>query len=286
MRKNSKIKYTPKGVSIEGFSGYFLTTRLMIHELLSTRELIWRLFVRDFSARYRQSALGVAWAAILPLVTVGVFLGMRHSGILNIKDVGMPYPLYAIIGLTIWNLFSAGLAASSRALVNAGSMVIKINFAKDALVIASSAQALVDLLIRLVLILCIFIYYGIAPSGFGLLIGVLCMIPIFLMMIGIGFVLSLATVVLRDIPNFLNLSLTALMLLTPILYPISGNSILAQANKFNPLNYLVNVPRDFMIKGHTDMLGGFAWATIVSIIVFYTGWRLFYSAQSKIAERI
>ena len=124
---NSKITYKPKGPSIEGRSGPFLTTRLMWQELLSSRELIWRLFLRDFCAKYRQSVLGVLWVLIMPLVAVGMFVVMNKAGILNISDVGIPYPLYAIIGLTAWNLFAVGLTASSQAIVGAGSMVMRIS---------------------------------------------------------------------------------------------------------------------------------------------------------------
>jgi ABC-type polysaccharide/polyol phosphate export permease len=105
-------------------------------------------------------------------------------------------------------------------------------------------------------------------------------------MVGSGFFLSLAASVLRDIINVLNLALMGIMLLTPILYPIKGESIIARANVWNPFNYLVNVPRDFIVKGHTEFLPEFLWASVLSLFVFYTGWRLFYLAQTKIAERI
>jgi lipopolysaccharide transport system permease protein len=281
-----KVTYTPKGPAIEGARGFFLTTRLMWRELSSARELIWRLFLRDFSAKYRQSALGVLWAVIMPLIMVGMFVGMNRSGILTIEDVGIPYALYAIIGLTVWNVFTVGLTTTSNALVGAGAMVVKINFPKVALVLAASGQSLVELLIRMVLIALAFVYFGVTPSWGGLFVGILCLVPIYLLMVGIGFVLSLASGVLRDIPNVLNIVLMVVMLLTPVVYPITGESLLARANVWNPLNYLVNVPRDFMVKGHSEFLGEFIWVAVLSPIVFYAGWRLFYLAQTKIAERI
>lgn len=286
MNNNIKITYTPRGVSIEGISGPFLTTRLMWREVISAKELIWRLFLRDFSAKYRQTALGIIWAIVMPLVTVGMFIGMNRSGILNIQDVGIPYALYAIIGLTIWNLFTVGLTACTNSLVNAGSMIVKINFPKVALVLAASGQGLVELLIRIVLIALTFLYFGISPDWVGLFIGIICLVPIYLIMVGIGFVLSLAAGVLRDIVNVLNIMLMAIMLLTPILYPITGDSFIARANVWNPFNYLVNVPRDFIVRGHTDFLAEFILVTILSAAIFYIGWKLFYLAQTKIAERI
>ncbi|HJP18763.1 MAG: hypothetical protein CMD96_06065 [Gammaproteobacteria bacterium] len=286
MNHDIKITYTPKGVSVEGIRGHFLTARLMWRELVSAKELIWRLFLRDFSAKYRQTALGVVWAIVMPLITVGMFIGMNRSGILNIQNVGIPYPLYAIIGLTIWNFFTVGLTACSDSLVNAGSMIVKINFPKVALVFAASGQGIVEFLIRTVLIALTFFYYGIAPNWGGLFIGFVCLIPIYLIMVGMGFVLSLATGVIRDIVHILNIALLGVMLLTPILYPITGDNLLTFANIWNPFNYLVNVPRDFIIKGDAELLNEYVFTIIFSVVLFYAGWRLFYLAQTKIAERI
>ncbi|MBI5598351.1 MAG: ABC transporter permease [Deltaproteobacteria bacterium] len=281
-----KITYTSRGPVVEDAGGLFLTMRLMWRELLSARELIWRLFLRDFFARYRQSAIGIAWAVLMPIITVGMFVGMNSAGILSIGDVGIPYPLYALIGLTVWNVFTVGATASSGALVNAGAMVVKINFPKISLVFAAMGQSIVETIIRMALIALVFVYYGIAPSWGGLVIGLICIVPMYLLTTGVGFILSLATGVLRDIPNILNVALIMAMMLTPVVYPIRGDSLLARVNVWNPFNYLVNVPRDFIVRGQTESLGGFAVMAILSLVVFYAGWRVFYLAQAKIAERI
>jgi ABC-type polysaccharide/polyol phosphate export permease len=105
-------------------------------------------------------------------------------------------------------------------------------------------------------------------------------------MIGIGFILSLAAGVLRDIINVLNLILMAIMLLSPILYPITGDNFLAEVNIWNPFNYFINVPRDLIVKGSSSFINEFLLATVLSLLVFYFGWKLFYFAQTKIAERI
>ena len=286
MNNDINITYTPKGPNVEGKRGYFFIACLMWRELVSARELIWRLFVRDFMAKYRQSVFGVSWAIVMPLVTVGMFVSMNRSGILNIQDVGIPYALYAIIGLTIWNVFTVGLTASTSSLIGAGAMVVKINFPKVALVIAATGQSVVELLIRLILIALTFLYFGVVPNWNGLVVGLICLIPIYLLMTGLGFVLSLAAGVLRDIVNVLNIALMLVMLLTPILYPIRGSSLLARANVWNPFNYLVNVPRDFIVNGHTEFMREFLVITVLSFVVFYVGWKLFYLAQTKIAERI
>jgi lipopolysaccharide transport system permease protein len=286
MSNNTQITYSPAGPRIKGEKGPFLITRLMLRELISSRELIWRFFVRDFSAKYRQSVLGIVWAILMPLIIVGMFIGMKRSAILSFEDVGIPYALYAIVGLTIWNFFTVGLVACTGSIVSAGSMIIKINFPKVALVFAASGQGIVEFIIRAILIAFIFIYYGIMPSWIGLLLGIICLIPVYLLTVGIGFILSLAAGVLRDIINVLNIALMGFMLLTPILYPIKEDSMLARANLWNPFNYLVNVPRDLIFRGTSEHVISFAWFSLFALIIFYIGWKLFFLAQTKIAERI
>ena len=113
----------------------------MFQELFDYRELIWRLFARDISAKYKQSLLGNAWSLILPFVTIGTFMYLNHAGILHIQQTSMPYPLYALIGLSVWQIFATGLNSGANSLIGAGDLVTKINFPREVLVIASMAQS-------------------------------------------------------------------------------------------------------------------------------------------------
>lgn len=256
-----------------------------MRELTLAQGLTWQLFMRDFKARYRQSALGVLWAFLMPVVTVAMFLLMRNSGILSIPETGVPYPLYAITGLSIWGVFTAGVGASAGSLVNAGSMVVKINFPKISLVIAACIHCLVDFSIRLLLIGGLFFYYGIVPSVSTSALAFLALIPLFGLTLGLGCMLSLVAVLIRDIGNIINLGFTGLLLVTPILYPLREGSFLGRFNYWNPLNYLINVPRDLLLQGRTSDTQPFLLSSMLSLAIFFICWRFFYLAQTKIAER-
>lgn len=279
------VIYSNKGVRWQGIQS-LSTTRIMMREILAARELTWRLFVRDFRVKYRQSALGVAWVFLMPLITVGMFVLMTRSGVFSIQDVGVPYPLYAVIGLSIWNIFTVGLTACTSSLINAGNMIVKINFPKISLVIAASGQGIVEFLIRFLLIITICLYYNHFPNLLNIIFSIIMLLPMLLLTIGTGFILSLAAGVFRDVVNVLGVFLAGIMLLTPVLYPLSPNTLLSDINRWNPLNYLVNAPRDLLVIGHTDILAPFAVSSLFSIVVFYLGWKIFYLAQPKIAERI
>lgn len=286
MNPQSVTLFTPEGPRKGDGKTIFFVTRSMFQEIFSSRELIWRLFLRDFSAKYRQSVFGILWAVLLPVITVGMFVGMNRSGLLVIGDINIPYPLYALIGLTIWNIFSVGLVASTQSLVLAGPIIVKINFPKTALPIAASGQSIFELLVRLVLVVITYAYYGLFPDGAGAVIGIISMIPLYLLTIGTGFVFSLIAGVYRDIGNILHIFLMVLMLVSPVLYPLRGEGLLARLNVWNPFNYLINVPRDMIIHGSSSFWGEYALSALVSVVVFYLGLRFIYLAQTKIAERI
>lgn len=280
------IFYTPNGPLVGNTKRIFHNTRIMWNDLLKSRELIWRLFVRDFSSKYRQSILGIMWTLLTPLVTVAMFIGMNRAGLLKVEGINIPYALFAIIGLSIWSMFSIGIGACSNAILSAGSMVVKINFPKVALVISASLQGVVEFFVRAILIAFVFIWYGITPSFVGVIMGILALLPMYLLFTGLGFIFALATTIIRDLSNVIGMALTGLMFLTPILYPISGDSFLAKANVWNPLNYLINVPRDLIVQGNSKLLNGYYYSSVLSIIIFYLGWRFFHIAQTKIAERV
>lgn len=265
--------------------GYLAIFSEILDELKKNRWLTYQLFRRDFFAIYKQSFLGIFWAFIIPLVSVGTFIMLNQSGVFTIGDINVPYPIYAILGMAFWQLFSTGLVASSNSLVAAGSMIAKINFSKKSLVIASTGQSIVSFLIQFVLVGILFVYYWIAPSIAILLIPI-TIIPIMLLTLGLGFILSLLNGIVRDIGNMLSVLMTFLLFLTPVLYAKPTTGILATVTNYNPLYYLVSVPRELILMGTISEWKGFLIASILSVIVFMVCVVVFHLTETRVAERI
>lgn len=265
--------------------GFLEGWREMFNNLFQCRELIWRLFLRDFNARYRQSILGVSWAILNPVIIVGVFVFLNRAGIINIEETKVPYPVFALMGITIYGLFSTGLSASTNSIVGAGSMVTKINFPKISLVVSSFAHSLVEFTVRMALLVGVFIIFGITPKG-GSILFPLAVFPILLLSLGLGFFLSLLAGIFRDIIHAVSLVTTFLLLLTPVLYPQPEGGIFVLISKWNPLTHLITGCRDLILSGNMSNQAGFLWSSIFSAILFLMSWRVFYLAETKIAERI
>ncbi|GAI82232.1 unnamed protein product, partial [marine sediment metagenome] len=88
--------------------GYFSIFKEIFSEIRKNRWLTYQLFKRDFFAMYKQSFFGVFWALIIPLVSVGTFIILNQSGIFTFGDIEVPYPIYAVLGMAFWQLFSTG----------------------------------------------------------------------------------------------------------------------------------------------------------------------------------
>ena len=265
--------------------GYLSIFSEIFTELRKNRWLTYQLFKRDFFAIYKQSFIGILWALIIPLVSVGTFIILNRSGIFTIGDIDVPYPIYAILGMAFWQLFSAGLVASSNSLVKAGSMIARINFSKKALVIASIGQSIVSFVIQFILVGILFACYRIAPS-IAILWVPLIIIPIMLFTLGLGFILSLLNGIVRDVGNILSILMTFLMFLTPVLYVKPTTGMLARVTEYNPLYYLVSVPRDLVLMGRAPELKDFLVASVISVIILIICLIAFHLTETRIAERV
>ena len=118
-------------------------------ELAYNKWLTWQLFKRSFITTGKQSIFGLMWPLVTPLVSIGTFIILNNAKIFSIGDIDVPYPVYALLGMSLWQLFSTGLSQSTQALVAAGSMLTKINFSKKSLIIASSGRVILNFLIQM-----------------------------------------------------------------------------------------------------------------------------------------
>jgi lipopolysaccharide transport system permease protein len=266
----------------KGYRGIFSK---IFTELKANRWLIFQLFKRDFLALYKQSVIGLLWAVIIPLVTVGTFVVLNGAGIFNAGAITIPYALYAVLGVAIWQLFSAGLIAGSNSLVVAESMITRINLSLKSLVIASFGQSILSFIVQFCFVVVLILYYRFLPSAAMTLLPLL-IIPIILMTLGLGLISCLLNGISRDIGNALSVGMTFLLFLTPILYAKPTTGFLAFVSRYNPLYYLVAFPRDLALTGSVSEWEGFALSSALAATVFLVCLVLFHLTETRVTERI
>src|SRR5215208_1993038 len=124
--------------------------REMVADLWASRELARRLFVRDVSAQYRNSLLGYVWVFAPPVLASAPFIYLNSAGVLSLGDTPIPYPVYATVGTVIWQTFVDALNSPLRTAIAARSMLTRINFPREAILLSGLMQVGFSFLVRLV----------------------------------------------------------------------------------------------------------------------------------------
>ncbi|HLJ56323.1 MAG TPA: ABC transporter permease [Chthonomonadaceae bacterium] len=271
--------YTPHGHLGIGLAAW----REMILELVASRELTWRFLMRDISARYRQSVFGYLWAILPALLTTVTFTWLNRANVLPVKGTTLPYPVFVLLGMSVWQLFATGLTNATQSLVNAGTLISKIGFPRETLVIAAFGQSVFDSLIRIALLAAAFALYRVVPSPAVVLIPVM-LVPLCLLTLGLGLLFALLNGVLRDMGQMVTFGLMFGMFLTPIVYPAEG--VKSWLMGLNPVSPFVIAAQDLTTKGHLSQPAAYAGATLFSAAVFLVAWRIFHLTEPRIAERV
>jgi len=257
----------------------------MFRDLFSSRELAWRLFIRDFSARYRQSFLGYFWAFLPPIVATFTFVILNRSGILNVGNLPIPYPAYVMIGTLLWQVFADAINSPIKTVTSAKSMLAKINFPREAILLSGILEVLFNFVIRLVLLIAIFIYYGIIPPVTAPL-ALLGVFAIFCLGLMIGVILTPIGILYTDIGQALSMVLSFWMLFTPVVYTPPTTGFLAQLTLLNPVSPLIVTTREWLAIGAaSNVLPGLI-VFIVTVVLLFAGWLLYRLAMPILVERM
>jgi lipopolysaccharide transport system permease protein len=192
---------------------------LRLAELWEYRELLYFLVWRDVKVRYKQTALGAAWAIIQPFFTMVVF-SIFFGRLAKIPSDGIPYPIFSYAALVPWTFFSNGLTQSSNSLVGSANLITKVYFPRLTIPIATVLSGVVDFVLAFGVLLGMMLYYGIVPT-----VNVVWL-PLFLLLalvtsLGIGLWLSALNVEFRDVRYVVPFLTQFWLFATPIAYPSS-----------------------------------------------------------------
>jgi lipopolysaccharide transport system permease protein len=262
-----------------------LLLREMLRDLARSRELAWRLFVRDVSAQYRQSILGYLWVFIPPLVASLPFIYLNAQGVVKISNTPIPYAAFAIIGTTIWQVFVDALNAPLQTVTQARPMLTRINFPREAILLSGLAQVGLNFLVRLALLVGVLAWFRILPPVTAMLFpfGIFALILFGFL---IGLLLTPLGLLYGDVGRALPVATTFLMLLTPVLYPIPQSGVAAAIAGLNPLTPLVLITRDWLTIGATPHWAAFVAISLITVALLLAGWVVFRTAMPHLIARM
>ena len=184
--------------------------------------------------------------------------------------------------MSIWQLFAGCLGGCTNSLASAGSLVSKVNFPKEALVMATIGQPLLDFMIRLILVALAFIWYEV-PFRAQMILVPFMLLPVILLATGLGFILSIVNLILRDIGNIMGMALTFGIFLAPVLYPPPTTWPATLINILNPLCPLLIASQDMIAHGSLSQPQAFLFSCLFSVLVFLVGWRVFRLTINRVS---
>lgn len=265
-------------------TGFFKTLVLMAGRVYSGRQLIWQIYKRDFVNANKRSFLGFGWNVISPLVTALAWIAMNAAGVVNVSDLGVPYAVYALIGLSLWNLFSMFFNMSAQTLSSGRGFITQASYPHEALMVKQSLQAFSVFGISFVFNLLLIAIMGYPASLWAFLTPAL-VLPLFFLGSGLGLVFSILSIV-GDIEKAIASFFSLFMYSIPVVYAFDGEGILATINKYNPLTYLIVFARDMVLYGKSDYLVPYLQVSAASLLVFAWCLRVFYITEMQVIEKI
>lgn len=220
----------------------------MWRDIRASRELSWRLFVRDLSAQYRQSLLGVVWAFVPPIVTSLIFIALQSRNLVNFGATDVPYPIYVMVGTIVWQVFVESINAPLKAVSAAKPMLAKINFPRESLVIAAFYTVVYGVLTKFVVIVGMLLAFG-APLNWALPLGILPMLMLVLLGMCVGLLLTPIGMLYTDIATALPVVTQLLFFVTPVVYVPPTSFPFSLIGVLNPVSPLLMAARGLITKG-------------------------------------
>jgi lipopolysaccharide transport system permease protein len=192
---------------------------LPLGELWQYRELLYFFVWRDIKIRYKQTAIGAAWAVLQPFLTMVVF-SLFFGRLAHIPSGGLPYPIFYYSALLPWMYFAAALQSATNTIVENQRLITKVYFPRLALPLSSVMSGLVDFGISFVMFIAMALYYGIYPSPAVLWLPAFLLLAV-LTALGVGLWLAALNAIYRDVRYVLPFLVQFWMFASPVAYPSS-----------------------------------------------------------------
>lgn len=256
-----------------------------IRRLRANRGLL-RIWVQyNVQSRYAQAFLGILWIILLPLSTALV-MNIVFSELLPPQQTGVPFISFLLVGLVCWGLFNQAIAAGMRSILGAMGLVNQIYFPREIIVLSALGEAMVDAFFMLVATVVINLVVGIYPTFYFLLIPFVIVIQL-AFCLGLMFIVSWLSVLVRDIPQLVSVLLQILFYLCPIIYTVEALPLRFQPLiALNPLSSLINAYRDLIIYGRLPNLLSLVYPAALAMGVLIFGYRLFKSNEDRFADMV
>jgi lipopolysaccharide transport system permease protein len=276
-----EVIHTPEGMLRHPLQLF----RQMGRDLLASRELAWRLMIRDISAQYRQSILGVFWAFVPPIAMAAGFTLASNADILQPGATDIPYPAYVMFSTALWQTFVEAVNGPVQAVTIAKPMLARVNFPREAIILAKVGEVIFNFSIKLILIAAMFVVYRITPS-WTIIIAPVALLHLILLGTLFGTLLSPLGALYQDVSRGLTMVTGFWLFLTPVVYPLPNKGLFGVLVKLNPVTPILVTTRELATTGNISDPFSFWLVSILTFIGLLLTWVAFRLAMPYVIERM
>ncbi|MDD1762465.1 MAG: ABC transporter permease [Methanothrix sp.] len=254
-----------------------------LHVLWSYRDLVIRLAWSDFKLRYKSSALGFFWSLLEPLLML-IVLYMVFSNLMRIQVEH--YQLFLLLGIITWNFLERGTSMSIGGIIGKPSLVQKVYFPRDILVISTCFTALMMTALEIVVFVIFMVVFRVVPGVAVAYLPILFVFE-FITVLGLSMALAALNVYFRDVQFIWRLILQIGFFATPVIYPISiFPPNLQKFIMLNPMACLISMMRDCTLYQMAPASAELAYVVVSALALLFIGYLIFGRLEPKFAEAI
>ncbi len=258
---------------------------LGLKELVQYKELFFFFTWRDIKVKYKQTALGFAWAVLQPLMMTIIF-SVFFGRALQVPSDNLPYPVFVMAGLLLWNIFSTGLSSAANSMVTNANIIKKIYFPRLIIPLSSILVSLFDFLMALVVFAGLLIWYHV-DCNYANVVGALVLSTLLVTVgtFGPGCLLSALNVKYRDFRYVIPFLIQLLLFVTPVIYPVSmmKHEWLKYILALNPMTGAIVLFRS-SLTGLTPDIHIVIISCVSSLILFLGGVYYFRATEAYFAD--
>lgn len=260
---------------------------LGLEELWRFRELFYYYTLRYIKVRYKQTVLGFAWAVMQPMLMMVLFTFFFGKK-LGVPSGDLPYPVFVLTGLLLWNIFSTGLTSASNSILDNAHIIKKIYFPRLIIPVSAVMVSLFDFLMAFIIYIVVLLIYQVHVDVLAFIPALLGAVFITtLTTLGLGSFLSALNIKFRDFKYVIPYSVQVLLFLTPVIYPASivTDGLVKVIMALNPLTGAIGLVRHALggppVEGAVLII-----SCICSVVYLMFGMFYFKKSESYFADNV
>jgi lipopolysaccharide transport system permease protein len=245
----------------------------------------WLLFVRQMQAGYRRHLLGYLWVAIPPIATALVWVALHRARVLQVGRTDLPYPLFVLTGITLWQLFLDALNAPLQRLSSSRPILTRSRIPHEAFLLAGGLDVMFSFAVRTLILVPVFAWFSVPPTR-ALLLAPMGVAALLALGFGIGLSLAPLGLLYPDVARGITVASGMLFFLTPVLYPLPTAGPASALGLLNPVAPLLTTTRQWLTGGSPHPAQGAALVAAAAVVLLAAAWLSYRLASAHLVARL